>query len=115
MAPSHCCWGGCVHFELLFLQMVSGATSNWRIPYWRLLRNMDWLQNVILGFQACLQPINLLYCFIGVFIGTLIGVLPGIGPIGTMAILLPATFRVPPLSAIIMLAGIYYGAQYGGS
>jgi putative tricarboxylic transport membrane protein len=76
---------------------------------------MDLLQNIILGFQACLQPINLLYCFIGVFIGTLIGVLPGIGPVGTMAILLPVTFHVPPLSSIIMLAGIYYGAQYGGS
>jgi putative tricarboxylic transport membrane protein len=76
---------------------------------------MDLWQNVILGFQACLQPINLLYCFIGVFIGTLIGVLPGIGPVGTMAILLPVTFHVPPLSSIIMLAGIYYGAQYGGS
>jgi len=76
---------------------------------------MDLWQNVILGFQACLQPINLLYCFIGVFIGTLIGVLPGIGPVGTMAILLPVTFHAPPLSSVIMLAGIYYGAQYGGS
>ena len=76
---------------------------------------MDWLQNIILGFQVCLQPINLLYCFIGVFIGTLIGVLPGIGPLGAMAILLPTTFHAPPLASIIMLAGIYYGAQYGGS
>lgn len=76
---------------------------------------MDFLQSIILGFQASLQPINLLYCFIGVFIGTLIGVLPGIGPAGAMAILLPATFHAPPLSTIIMLAGIYYGAMYGGS
>lgn len=58
---------------------------------------------------------NLLYCLIGVLIGTLVGVLPGIGPTGTMAILLPVTFHAPPLSTIIMLAGIYYGAQYGGS
>ncbi len=76
---------------------------------------MDLYQSIILGFQTCLQPINLLYCFIGVLIGTLVGVLPGLGPAGAMAILLPATFNVPPLSTIIMLAGIYYGAQYGGS
>src|SRR4030065_118441 len=76
---------------------------------------MDFFQGVILGFQASLQPINLLYCFIGVFIGTLIGVLPGIEPAGAMAILLPATFHAPPLASIIMLAGIYYGAMYGGS
>ncbi|MFB3884813.1 MAG: tripartite tricarboxylate transporter permease [Thermodesulfobacteriota bacterium] len=76
---------------------------------------MDLYQSILLGFQTCLQPINLLYCFIGVLIGTLVGVLPGIGPGGAMAILLPATFNAPPLSTIIMLAGIYYGAQYGGS
>ena len=76
---------------------------------------MDFFQSIILGFQASLQPINLLYCFIGVLIGTLIGVLPGIGPAGAMAILLPATFHAPPLSTIIMLAGIYYGAMFGGS
>lgn len=62
-----------------------------------------------------LQPINLLYCLIGVLIGTLTGVLPGIGPTGTIAILLPVTFHAPPVSSIIMLAGIYYGAMYGGS
>jgi putative tricarboxylic transport membrane protein len=76
---------------------------------------VDLFQNILLGFQASLQPINILYCFIGVFIGTLIGVLPGIGPVGAMAILLPATFHVPPLSTVIMLAGIYYGSMYGGS
>ncbi len=76
---------------------------------------MDFLQSVSFGFQASLQPMNLLYCFLGVLIGTLVGVLPGIGPTGTMAILLPVTFHVPPLSTIIMLAGIYYGAMYGGS
>ena len=57
----------------------------------------------------------MLYCFVGVLLGTLIGVLPGIGPVATIAMLLPATFALPPVSALIMLAGIYYGAQYGGS
>ncbi len=76
---------------------------------------MDLLGNLILGFSVALTPINLLYCLIGVSLGTLIGVLPGIGPIGTIAMLLPATFALPPVSALIMLAGIYYGAQYGGS
>ncbi len=76
---------------------------------------MDFYQSILLGLQVCLQPINLLYCFIGVFIGTLIGVLPGIAPAGTIAILLPVTYHAPPVSSIIMLAGIYYGALYGGS
>lgn len=76
---------------------------------------MDLFQYVILGFQNSLQPVNLLYCFVGVSIGTLIGVLPGIGPIGTTSILLPFTYHAPPLASIIMLAGIYYGAMYGGS
>ncbi len=75
----------------------------------------DLLNHLILGFSVALTPMNLLYCFIGVSLGTLIGVLPGIGPIGTIAMLLPATFYLPPVSALIMLAGIYYGAQYGGS
>jgi len=70
---------------------------------------------VLYGLQVALQPMNLLYCFIGVFTGTLIGVLPGIGPVGTMSLLLPITFHITPVGAIIMLAGIYYGAQYGGS
>ncbi|MFB3887338.1 MAG: tripartite tricarboxylate transporter permease [Thermodesulfobacteriota bacterium] len=76
---------------------------------------MEFFQSIILGFQASLQPMNLLFCFIGVLVGTLVGVLPGLGPTGTMAILLPITFYAPPLSSIIMLAGIYYGSQYGGS
>ena len=76
---------------------------------------MDFLESIVIGFQASFQPINLLYCFVGVLIGTLVGVLPGLGPGGGMAILLPVTFYVPPLSTIIMLAGVYYGAQYGGS
>lgn len=76
---------------------------------------MDFFANLIAGFSVALQPINLMFCFLGVFVGTLIGVLPGIGPVGTMAILLPVTYGIPPTTAIIMLAGIYYGAQYGGS
>jgi putative tricarboxylic transport membrane protein len=76
---------------------------------------MDFLQSVAVGFQTCLQPINLLYCFLGTLIGTLVGVLPGLGPGGAMAILLPATMHAPAVSTIIMLAGVYYGAQYGGS
>jgi putative tricarboxylic transport membrane protein len=75
----------------------------------------DIVHNVLLGLQVTLEPMNLIYCFLGVLTGTMIGVLPGIGPVGAMSILLPATFRVAPVGAIIMLAGIYYGAQYGGS
>ncbi|MBA2690864.1 MAG: tripartite tricarboxylate transporter permease [Burkholderiales bacterium] len=73
------------------------------------------LNNLGIGFAAALTATNLLYCLGGVFLGTLIGVLPGLGPVATIAMLLPATFGLPPLSALIMLAGIYYGAQYGGS
>jgi putative tricarboxylic transport membrane protein len=76
---------------------------------------MDILNNLFLGFQVALAPMNLLFCFVGVVIGTLVGVLPGIGPVGAMALLLPATFGVPLSSSLIMLAGIYYGAMYGGS
>ncbi len=76
---------------------------------------MDFFANVILGFQVALQPANLFFCFIGVLIGTLVGVLPGLGPVAAMSLLLPTTFHIPPVSAIIMLAGIYYGAMYGGS
>ena len=73
------------------------------------------LANLGIGFGVALTPLNLLYCFGGVLLGTLIGVLPGIGPVATIAMLLPVTFTLPPVSALIMLAGIYYGAQYGGS
>jgi TctA family transporter len=76
---------------------------------------MELLSNLALGFQTAVSPLNLLYCLVGALIGTLIGVLPGIGPVQTIAILLPTTFAFPPVSALIMLAGIYYGAQYGGS
>ena len=76
---------------------------------------MEIIQNVLLGFGVALQPINLLYCFIGCLAGTLIGVLPGIGPVTGVAILIPITFGMDPITATIMLAGIYYGAMYGGS
>jgi len=71
--------------------------------------------NLALGFGVAFEWTNLLYCFMGVILGTLIGVLPGIGPVATIAMLLPITFTLSPITALIMLAGIYYGAQYGGS
>ncbi len=73
------------------------------------------LETFSLGFHVAFTLSNLFYCFVGVFIGTMIGVLPGIGPTGAIALLLPVTFGMHPASAIIMLAGIYYGCQYGGS
>lgn len=76
---------------------------------------MEVFDNLWLGLQTALGPLNILYCLIGVFLGTAIGVLPGLGPVTTIAMLLPITFGLPPVSALIMLAGIYYGAQYGGS
>ena len=76
---------------------------------------MDFIDFMRLGASVAFEPSNLFYCFVGVFIGTMVGVLPGIGPVGTMAILLPTTFGISPTTAIIMLAGIYYGAMYGGS
>ena len=76
---------------------------------------MDLADNLMTGFSVAFQPHNIFFCFIGVLIGTLIGVLPGIGPVGAMSILLPITFGISPVTAIIMLSGIYYGAQYGGS
>lgn len=76
---------------------------------------MELLQNLALGFQTAVTAANLAYCFGGVLLGTLIGVLPGIGPVPTIAMLLPITYTLPPVSALIMLAGIFYGAQYGGS
>src|SRR3569832_2463272 len=76
---------------------------------------MDLFANLATGFGVAETPINLLYCFIGCVLGTLIGVLPGIGPVATFALLLLVTYALPPVSALIMLAGIYYGAQFGGS
>jgi TctA family transporter len=76
---------------------------------------MDLIANLQLGIQTAFTLTNLLYCLLGVFLGTLIGVLPGLGPTATIAMLLPITFTLPPISSLIMLAGIYYGSQYGGS
>jgi putative tricarboxylic transport membrane protein len=76
---------------------------------------MDLINNLSLGFGVAFTLQNLMYAFIGCLLGTLIGVLPGIGPLATIAMLLPATYALPPVAALIMLAGIYYGAQYGGS
>lgn len=76
---------------------------------------MEIFQHLALGFGVALTPINLAYALIGALLGTLIGVLPGIGPVATIAMLLPTTYALEPVSALIMLAGIYYGAQYGGS
>ena len=76
---------------------------------------MDLFHNLVLGFGVALTLQNLAYAFVGCMVGTLIGVLPGIGPVATIAMLLPITFHLPPTAALIMLAGIYYGAQYGGS
>ena len=75
----------------------------------------DLIANLGLGFATALSPMNLLLCFIGVLVGTLVGVLPGVGPIATIAMLMPLTLKADPTGALIMLAGIYYGAQYGGS
>ncbi|MDP9430740.1 MAG: tripartite tricarboxylate transporter permease, partial [Actinomycetota bacterium] len=76
---------------------------------------MGLLENLGLGLETALTPVNLLFALIGVALGTAVGVLPGIGPTATMAMLLPITFGFEPVTSLIMLAGIYYGAQYGGS
>lgn len=76
---------------------------------------MDFWGNILLGVQVAAEPGNLLLCFIGVLIGTLVGVLPGLGPVAAISLLLPTTFHVSPVGGVIMLAGIYYGAMYGGS
>src|SRR5947199_5410038 len=73
------------------------------------------LEGLAYGLSIALLPSNLFACFIGVLVGTIVGVLPGIGPVGAMALLLPSTFAMHPATALIMLAGIYYGAMYGGS
>ncbi|MCJ7493544.1 MAG: tripartite tricarboxylate transporter permease, partial [Deltaproteobacteria bacterium] len=76
---------------------------------------MEVLDKLLLGFTVALSPVNFLYCLIGVFIGTIVGVLPGLGVMNAVAILIPMTFGMNPTTAMIMLAGIYYGAMYGGS
>ena len=73
------------------------------------------LQHIQLGFSVALSADNLLYCFVGCLVGTSVGVLPGIGPLAALSLLLPLTFNIPPVSSIIMLTGIFYGAMYGGS
>lgn len=75
----------------------------------------DLLSNIVLGFGVAVTPVNLFYCLLGVTLGTMIGILPGIGPSATVALLLPITYTMPDTAALIMLAGIFYGAQYGGS
>src|SRR5215475_6036693 len=76
---------------------------------------MDLLHSIALGFATALTWQNLLYCFVGVFVGTVIGVLPGLGPVATISLLLPFSFTMDVTSAVILMAGIFYGAQYGGS
>jgi putative tricarboxylic transport membrane protein len=76
---------------------------------------LEYLDSIFNGFRITFQPVNILFCFMGVFLGTMIGVLPGIGPSGTISILLPLTFKISPVTSIILLSGIYYGAMYGGS
>src|SRR5438477_12483475 len=75
---------------------------------------MEIFHNLWIGFQVAVHPVNVMYCFIGVILGTLIGVLPGIGPVATIAMLLPITFNLNPVAALIMLASTYYGSRYGG-
>ncbi|MGB6098218.1 MAG: tripartite tricarboxylate transporter permease, partial [Comamonas thiooxydans] len=76
---------------------------------------MELLDHLMMGFSVAFTPENLAYALLGCILGTLIGVLPGIGPVPTIAMLLPITYVLPPVAGLIMLAGIYYGAQYGGS
>ncbi|MFQ5850306.1 MAG: tripartite tricarboxylate transporter permease, partial [Candidatus Binatia bacterium] len=76
---------------------------------------MEALQNIFLGLSVALTPVNLFWCFVGVFLGTIVGILPGLGTPATIAILLPLTFQMDPATGLIMMAGIYYGSKYGGS
>src|SRR5258708_12344570 len=76
---------------------------------------MEILEHLRLGFDVAFTPINFFYCLVGAFLGTLVGVLPGIGPVTTIAMLLPFTFKMPAVASLIMLAGIYYGAHHAGS
>src|SRR4051795_13276181 len=76
---------------------------------------MEIFSGLLQGFAVALEPANLFWCFVGVVLGTVVGVMPGLGPPATIAMLLPLTFLMNPAGAMIMLAGIYYGAKYGGS
>ena len=91
--------------------MVGTATTGWVFG----ILDMEIINNLYMAFHIILQPENLLYCFLGVLMGTLVGVLPGLGPVAAISILLPTTYRMTPVTSIIMLGGIYYGAMYGGS
>src|SRR5487761_1920981 len=73
------------------------------------------LSDLWFGFGVALEPHNVMWCFIGVFVGNMVGVLPGMGPLATISILLPLTFGIKPVGAILMLAGVFYGSQYGGA
>src|SRR5258708_2092735 len=96
--------------------MRSGCRCSFSRVFWFSEGAMaELFSNLALGFGVAFTPVNLLLCLIGALVGTLVGVLPGIGTIATVAMLLPITFGLPPVGALIMLAGIYYGAQYGGS
>jgi putative tricarboxylic transport membrane protein len=76
---------------------------------------MDVLHYLYMGFGLVFEPMNFLACFIGVLVGTLVGVLPGVGPVAAISLILPATFNITPVQSLVMLAGVYYGAMYGGS
>ena len=76
---------------------------------------MDIASGLLHGFAVALQPGNVFWCFVGCLLGTIVGIMPGLGPAATIALLLPLTFKMDPAGGIIMLAGIYYGAKYGGS
>src|SRR6476659_5650042 len=76
---------------------------------------MDVLGGLLHGFAVALQPANVFWCFIGCLLGTIVGILPGLGPAATIAMLLPLTYKMDPAGGIIMMAGIFYGARYGGS
>src|ERR1700736_2685662 len=73
------------------------------------------LSDLWYGFGVALEPRNLMWCFIGVVVGNMVGVLPGMGPLATISVLLPLTFGIKPVGAILMLSGVFYGAQYGGA
>src|SRR4030095_6312709 len=98
-------------------ERLGHSAADHRSVVWRLKGQitMELLSHLLLGLHTAATPANLFYCFVGVFLGTAIGVLPGLCPTATIAMLLPVTFVLPPVSALIMLAGIYYGSQYGGS
>src|SRR3989339_1738916 len=112
MVGCGCAFGYRRSHHLLFLRRSVADTISKRDSQYI---KMDTYHYILLGLKVGLLPVNLLMCFVGVLIGTLVGVLPGLGPVAAMALLLPITFHLTPVTAIIMLSGIYYGAMYGGS